>query len=237
MSSPLLLLCALALATAACAEATPPTTVEIAPGQPPPVELVPDVIESPPVERPAPPVQSAEGPIEVTVDNIVDAEEWAGAATYAGDGELIEAVHYGFGAAELYLRIDFVDEILGNDQIGLDIYLDAPGSGQKRTMSLLGTPLGFGATSMVAWRGSNPIVAEVAATLPPEPEGTAVFTDSLVTGFDGWGIELALPRSMLGDLGPSEILIFRVVPRNLIADIRLVPDSGPAAVRVPDITA
>lgn len=237
MARPLLFLCAVALALAACSETTPSTTVAVLPGEPPEVELVPDAIDSPATETPAPPLESAEDGIEVTVDNTIDAEEWNGAGTYAGDGELIEAIHYGFGASELYLRVDFAEEVLGNDQIGLDIYVDKPRREATRSSSLLGTPLGFPATSLVAWRGTNPVTANYAAALPAEPDNSIEFTESLLTGFDGQRIELALPTSIAGNLDPLEVLVFRVVPRSLTADTGLLPALGPAAIRVPDAGA
>jgi hypothetical protein len=237
MSRPLLLFCALALVLAACSETSPSTTVEIPPGEPPEVHLVPDAGDTPAPETPAPPEKSAVGLIEVTVDNTIDAEDWNGAGTYAGDGESVEAIHYGFGASELYLRVDFVEEILGNDQIGFDIYMDIPRSATTRTSSLLGTPLGFPATALVAWRGSNPVAADYAATLPSEPDDSIEFTESLVTGFDGHSIELALPTSIAVNLDPSRVLVFRVVPRDLTADTGLIPALGPAAIRVPEASA
>jgi hypothetical protein len=234
MSRPFVLLGALALALAACSETTPSTTVAVLPGEPPAVELVPEAGDTPATETPAPPQAGAEGRIEVTVDNTIDAEEWNGAGAYAGDGEVIEAIHYGFGASDLYLRVDFVQEILGNDQIGLDIYVDTPRRETTRTSSLQGTPLGFPATALVAWRGSDPVVADYAATLPTEPNDSMELTESLLTGFDGQSIELALPASIASNLDPSEVLVFRVVPRSLTEDIGLLPAAGPAAIRVPE---
>lgn len=231
--SRLLVVVSVALVLVSCSETSPSTTVDIPAGEPPAVDLAPDAAKVPSIEAPAAPEKSAALSIEVAVDNTIDVDEWSEAGTYAGDGELIEAIHYGFGATDLYLRVDFVEEILGDDQLGLDIYLDRPASDTTRTLSLSGTPLGILATSMVAWRSSDPIAADYAPSLPPAPGGTAEFTDPLFVGFDGQRIELALPNSIVGNLGPSELLGFRVVPRSLTDDIGVLPALGPAAVRAP----
>ncbi len=184
------------------------------------------------------PAVSPESLLAIVIDNDIADSEWGTAGRYdAGDSaELVAAMHYGFDTENLYVRVDFSREVLGDDQAGFDLYLGGPGSGEKRAASLQGSLLGFGATAQARWSGIDPVTVSIADRLPRLGTATADYTIEQVAGFDGSRVEFAVPLSALGPLETGDRVTFRLVERNGAVEAATFPAAGPGVAQVPDIS-
>ena len=169
-----------------------------------------------------------------TVDFTAGAAEWAEAGYYTSDSELIERVHYGYDRSNLYLRVDYSQEVLGNDDVGFEVYLGTDAAQEGRGTTLRGTVVGFDATALVEWRGSEPLTACLATELPPVGDNSQIVDcKAIEAGFDGDSIELALPLRSIGDLDAGDRISMRVVSNDVFRDTELFPAQGPAVAQLP----
>jgi alpha-amylase/alpha-mannosidase (GH57 family) len=185
------------------------------------------------------PTASPEDLVTITVDNTIDDAEWATAGRYeALGGDLLDAVYYGFDVDNLYVRVDFAREVLGDADAAFDLYLGIPSAGADRGATLAGTVLGFGATHVVQWRGTDPVTVTEPMTLPAlgREDRFSEIGELLDAGFDGDRIEFALPLERLGTLEVGDLVPFRLVDRTGAVDDGLFPAAGLAAASVPDIS-
>lgn len=184
------------------------------------------------------PVRSTNDLVTITIDNTISADEWAAGGEYAVNGGLIGELGWAFDKQNLYLRIDFNREVLGDDSAGLDFYLGVPSAPTKRATTLSGAVLGFGASHVVQWRGTDPVTVTAATELPAdEQEDRFVNPESTsVAGFDGSSIEFAIPLEQLVGLETGDLLLFKAV--EVVAGVtgQPVPIAGPAGAPVPDIS-
>lgn len=176
--------------------------------------------------------------VTIDVDNTISASEWAAGGEYSVNGDLIGQLGWAFDKENLYLRIDFNREVLGDDSAGLDFYLGVPSAPNKRSTTLSGAVLGFGASHVVQWRGTDPVTVSAATELPlEEQEDRFVSPESTATaGFDGSSIEFAVPLDQLVGLETGDLLLFKAV--EVVAGVtgQPVPIAGPAGAPVPDIS-
>jgi alpha-amylase/alpha-mannosidase (GH57 family) len=118
--------------------------------------------------------------------------------------------NFGFDREHLYLFVGINDDF--------SVYLGAP-TGEKVGVAADGRPLGFGATRVVHWQSGEAVVCNLAE------ECTAIPS----TGGNGTGV--AVPLSELAPLEPGDLVLAKVVEGT-----RFVPQAGPMALQVPDIS-
>ncbi len=181
--------------------------------------------------------------LAISIDNTIATGEWSSAGRHEIAGhDLVSGLWWAFDSTTLYIRVDFAREVLGEEAAGIDIYVDVPGTAPKRNLSRGGNALGFGATDLIMWRGTDPqaIVGPIAlpqqtseAPLSPAdlPDPRAV----IVAGFDGSRIEFALSLESLGPVHAGDRLLVRIVDRTGGREGSLAPVTGPATLLVPDI--
>lgn len=184
-------------------------------------------------EAPIDPDVPATGTGAVTIDNRIRDEEWATAGTYGFDNQpLVRSVRYLFDSTNLYLRIDFEREVLGDEAAAFDLYIEGNGlNGDPATV--LGTPLGLAADALVSWRGTMPVEAIFRTSTPAT--GWRLDGAPLATGFDGWSVEVAVPLVLVvGRLGSPTRLLFRVLDRTAGLEQAMVPAAGPGYLQLPE---
>ncbi len=194
----------------------------------------PEFIDIPIV--PAPAVDAEYGISElvtIPIDNDVDTPEWESGAHYELAGGLVDSLDYAFDKENLYLRIDFAREVLGDPSASFDLYLDIPNSPQDYGLSVGGTVLGFPASDRLFWTGRDPV--NIRGPLPHSNRGTEERT-STPNGFDGQRIEFALPIESLPPIEPGDRISFRVIETSGGPDGSLLPTAGPGYIQVPDIS-
>jgi alpha-amylase/alpha-mannosidase (GH57 family) len=176
----------------------------------------------------------------IALDTSAGTSEWSAAGRYrdlAGDDGTIDAIWFGYDREHLNLRVDFADEVLGNDEAGFELYVGAPGADQTRGVTLRGSVLGFGANTMVEWSASDPLSACLYTELPSVGgEAGLGSCDRQQVGFDGDSVEFAIPLAALGALEVGDRLVLRVGPTAGFRELPLVPVAGPALAQVPDIS-
>ncbi len=201
-------------------------------------EDVPGFLEVPIVPQPAvPPGATPADLFTPTVDFDAGSREWAPAGRYDGDGEIVDRVFYGFDRENLYLRVDFELELLGNDDVGLEVYLGGPSASDGRGRSLRGSLLGFPAHVMLEWRGATPIESCRHEELPAiGDEALARDCVRAPAGFDGNSVEFAVPLRSVGPVESGDRIHFRVLPNDIFRDTHMFPATGPARAQVPDMS-
>lgn len=176
-------------------------------------------------------------PLAVTLDTSAGTSEWSDAGRYEDldrDDGPIETLYQGFDAENLYVRVDFVEDLLGAPESGFELYLGAPGAATLRGSSLRGTPLGFGARALIEWSGDDPLSACFYPTVPEVGgESELESCEARPVGFDGDSVELSIPLGELGSLRFGDRLLFRIVPTEGFREQAVVPGAGPAAVQRP----
>ena len=80
-------------------------------GQERPAYVSIPIIPSPVID----PDRSAGELTTITIDNEISDDEWATAGRYDLDGELLSGIEFTFDKQNLYLRVDFAREVLGDD--------------------------------------------------------------------------------------------------------------------------
>ncbi len=189
-------------------------------------------------QRPVSGERSPEDVVAITVDNTISDDEWAAGGRYALGADLLEAVEYGFDTSNLYIRVEFGREVLGDDAAGFDLYLGVPSATATRSTTLPGSLLGFPASHVVQWRGTNPVVVAAAGSLPPlDREDRFVTPDATYpAGFDGMSIEFAIPLEQLGVVETGDTLLFKLAEMSAGAEGAVLPAAGPAAAVAPDVS-
>ena len=189
------------------------------------------------------PARSPDGIGTITVDAQVDTKEWETSGLYTFEGEALGAFHWLFDKDALQVRVDYADEVLGDDAAGFDLYIGVPSAPATRGLTVDGTVLGFEASHLVGWRGTDPVTVRAPIPLPPvgrgdgsvEP-GTLPDPKALDAGFDGQRIEFSIPLEDLGPLEVGDQVRFALVDRHGGPERGRAPADGPGVMVVPDIT-
>lgn len=163
-------------------------------------------------------------PALIQIDNEIREAEWFAAGQYnEPTSDLVRRISYTFDEEQLFLRVDFTSEVLGDSAPAFDLYLGAPGAGGS-ALSPDGLPLDFEPDRVVRWRATNPVRVTSVQPYPGQVTGDA----TIVAGFDGDSIEFALALSdVRTGLRPGDAIDFRLV------DVSGGPERGafPAAGR------
>jgi alpha-amylase/alpha-mannosidase (GH57 family) len=172
----------------------------------------------------------------ITIDNEIRDEEWAAAGRYDLDGELLSGVEFTFDKQNLYLRVDFAREVLGDDSAAFELYLGSPGVTSGYGLTDAGTVLGFDATHLAQWSGMDPVQVLVApydasANLPDDRLAEA----GVPTGFDGQRVEFAIALDELGALDAGDRIRFRIADTSGGPEQALLPEA-PGYIQVPDVS-
>lgn len=126
---------------------------------------------------------------DITIDNSIAGAEWSGAGMYdERTSELIRRVYYTFDETRLFIRVDFTTEVLGDSAPGFDLYLRGP-SGAGSALTPRRNPIGFDATLVAKWRGTNPVQISL---IQPYRSDRITSDETRVVGFDGSSIEFEL---------------------------------------------
>ena len=168
----------------------------------------------------------------ISIDNEISDEEWATAGRYDVAGELLTGVEFAFDNRNLYLRVDFAQEVLGDDSAGFELYLGSPGAASGYGLTAAGTVLGFNATHLANWSGIDPVQVMVASHGAPESTSTVSPTPA---GFDGQRVEFAIPLYELGALDAGDRILFRIADTTGGPEQALLPDA-PGYIQVPDVS-
>jgi hypothetical protein len=199
---------------------TPPSSNGQAAAAEPDLSLV-----LPAVEPDVPPADH----VRVSIDTTIDEGEWASAGLYRFPSHSIEALHYGFDRDRMVVRVDFAEEVLGDDGAGFDLYIGTAGAGSFG-LTPAGTFLGFEASHVVSWRGVHPIVIGDAV----EYEGLVIYQGGAhPAGFDGSRVEFAIPLADLGGVDAAAELRFRLVDVTGGPERTVLPVAGPGLALVP----
>jgi hypothetical protein len=191
--------------------------------------LEPSVVQRPLVD----PELLPRGPGTVTIDNWIKPDEWQAAGSYPfGGSGLPVMMSYVFDDHNLYVRVDFSREALGDEDTGFDLYV----GGDNTTgdpLSTLNEPLGFGATTLLSWRGTAPVDATLHPRDPARERSAA--GAPIATGFDGWAVEIAIPLSLVLDhRGSPARLPFRLFDTSGGVEQDALPSAGPGYFQLPD---
>ncbi|MEA2000595.1 MAG: glucodextranase DOMON-like domain-containing protein [Actinomycetota bacterium] len=172
--------------------------------------------------------------VTIVIDNEVATEDWSLGGRYEFDGgELVDSLDYAFDTENMYLRVDFVSEVLGDDNPAFDLYIGAPNANRDFGLSDGGTVLGFNGTHRISWSGRDPVhvVGPVVHSEVPADD-----SELTVAGFDGESVEFAIPIESLGALEAGDRVTFRIVESTGGPDGISLPDAGPGYIQVPDIS-
>ena len=170
----------------------------------------------------------------IEVDNAVATRDWDKGGRYEfSDATLVEAVDYAFDKQNLYLRVSFLDEVLGNDNVSFDLYLGFPAAVDGYGLSRGGAVLGFEGSHVMSWSGRDPVTM-----LGPVPHAARPAEDEVETeaGFDGSSIEFALPIETLPAVEAGDQVSLRLVETSGGPEGALLPQAGPGYLQVPDIS-
>lgn len=183
---------------------------------------------------------TAEDLFTITLDTSAGASEWAAAGRYeglAGENGTVDAVYFGYDREHLNVRVDFAEEVLGDDAAGFELYVGVPGADRTRGATLQGSVLGFGANALVEWTAGDPLISCLYPELPEVGgESGLEACDPQPVGFDGDSVELAIPLDALGALEVGDRVLLRVAPTSGFRELAVVPAIGPALAQVPDIS-
>jgi alpha-amylase/alpha-mannosidase (GH57 family) len=185
---------------------------------------------------PAPPVEPDAGLtdlVTIEIDNDVATQDWSQGGHYELSGELVGALGYAFDKENLYLRVDFGREVLGEGNLGFDLYLGVPNAVQDFGLSNGGTVLGFNATHRVSWTSRDPV--NLAGPLEHSIRGSDATTTTRA-GFDGESIEFAIPIESLPAIEAGDRISFRIIETSGGPDGADLPQAGPGYIQVPDIS-
>ncbi len=195
----------------------------------PPWAQVP-LTESAPI---SPTRQNRTGAAAINIDNRISDSEWAPAGLYdERTSALIRRLFYRFDRDNLYLRVDFTTEVLGDSAPGFDLYLGGPAA-SGAAVTPMGNSIGFKADRVAGWRGTNP----VRITGPDAyPAGRALSGEDRVAGFDGDSIEFAIELDAIQlDLRPGDVINFRIVDVTAGPEVGNFPAAGRGSFEVPNL--
>ena len=189
------------------------------------------------------PTRSADETGRVEIDAEVDAPDWDTGGLYEFDDGPFAAFRWLYDRDRLQIRVDYREEVLGDEGAGFDLYLDTPGAADSRGLTVEGAVLGFEASHALSWRGTNPVVVRGPVPLPPVGSGNGIAdpgvlmqSDSLDAGFDGTSIEFSIPLASLGPVETGDRIRFRLIDRYGGPEGRIFPAAGPGVMLVPDIS-
>ena len=171
--------------------------------------------------------------VTIPIDNEVDTEEWSLGGHYEVAGDLVEAVDYAFDQQNLYMRIDFTREVLGDENAAFDLFLDLPNSSREWGLTEAGNVLGFNATHRLSWTSRDPVNLVGPVVHSNLEEDTDVATPA---GYDGQRIEFALPLESLPAMESGDRITLRIVETTGGPEAALLPLTGPGYAQVPDIS-
>jgi hypothetical protein len=170
----------------------------------------------------------------IEVDNAVATRDWDLGGRYEfTDASLVASVDYAFDKQNLYLRVGFGNEVLGNDNVSFDLYLGFSNAIDSYGLSNGGAVLGFDGSQVLSWSGRNPVVLAGPAPHTARPAEIEVTT---MAGFDGSSIEFALPIEALPAIEAGDRVAFRIVETSGGPEGALLPQPGPGYFQVPDIS-
>ena len=186
--------------------------------------------------------RSPDGIGTVEIDAEIDTGEWDAAGLYSLDGAPFAAYYWLYDENHLQIRVDYGSEVLGDDTAGFDLYLGLAGAPATRGLTVGGVVIGFGASHVLSWRGTDPTEVRGPAALPPIGDGdglvapcTLTDTEPLDAGFDGTRIEFSIPLSSLGPIEAGDATRFRLVDRSGGPEGAMAPTEGPGAMVVPGV--
>ncbi|MEA3510993.1 MAG: glucodextranase DOMON-like domain-containing protein [Actinomycetota bacterium] len=189
------------------------------------------------------PDRSTDGIGSVEIDAEVDTREWDTTGLYSFDGAPFASYHWLYDKTRLQIRVDYASEVLGNDASGFDLYLGLPGSTSTRGLTVGGEVLGFEASHLLSWRGTDPTAVRGPIDLPPVADGDGLVetgalpeADLLDAGFDGTRVEFSIPLAAFGPVEAGDPVRFRLVDRDGGPEGVMAPSTGPGAMVVPDIS-
>ena len=189
----------------------------------------------------APDRGAGEGLLAVTIDGLFPAGEWDDAAAYIERFEaagLELTIASGITPDGLHMRID-ADGLL-DGTVGFDLYLATAAGGTVRPTTLGDNLLGFGATNLYRWSTADPDSLFAADEMPVVGSNEATFETTYPTGSgpigDGFGLEFTIPIADLGPIEAGDLILFRLVPWDEGVESILLPEDGPGAAQVPDIS-
>ncbi len=189
------------------------------------------------------PERSPEGIGTVEIDAEVDTREWTTAGLYTLDGSPFAAYQWLYGRNRLQIRVDYADEVLGDDAAGFDLYLGLPGATSTRGLTVGGEAVGFDASHLLSWRGTDPTVIRGPVALPPIGGGDGLVdagmlpeVEPIEVGFDGTRVEFSIPLVSLGPVEVGDSVRFRLVDRAGGPEGVMAPSGGPGSMIVPDIS-
>ncbi|MDJ0925153.1 MAG: glucodextranase DOMON-like domain-containing protein [Acidimicrobiia bacterium] len=172
--------------------------------------------------------------VSIEIDNDVATSDWSqgGRYEFAG-GELVGSLDYAFDKKDLFLRVGFLEEVLGDDIAAFDLYLGFPNPVDSYGLSKTGTVLGFEGTHRLSWSGSNPVI--LVGPIPHSARGSDVEART-PAGFDGKSIEFALPIETLPAVEAGDRINVRIIETTGGREAALLPSAGPGYLQVPDIS-
>ncbi|MEN8233376.1 MAG: glucodextranase DOMON-like domain-containing protein [Actinomycetota bacterium] len=189
------------------------------------------------------PDRSADGIGTVTIDVDVDNAEWETAGLYTIEEAPFAAFQWLYDKNRLQIRVDYAEDVLGDDAAEFDLYLGVPSASETRGLTVGGTVIGFEASHLVSWRGTDPVTVRAPIPLPSvgtgdgfvDP-GTLPEPELLDAGFDGRRIEFSIPLSSLGPIEVGDPVRFALLDRHGGPEGSMAPLGGPGAMVVPDIS-
>jgi hypothetical protein len=189
------------------------------------------------------PDRPADGIGTIEIDAEVDTREWDTAGIYTLDGVPFATYHWLYDKSRLQIRVDYQSEVLGDDAAGFDLYLGLPGAITTRGLTVGGGVIGFDASHLLSWRGTDPISVRGPVALPPigtedglVNSGMLPEAESLDAGFDGTRVEFSIPLASLGPIEAGDPVRFRLVDRAGGPEGTMAPSEGPGTMVVPDIS-
>jgi hypothetical protein len=187
------------------------------------------------------PDRSSEAVGTIEIDAELTSPAWDAAGLYVFEGKPFAEYRWLYGQDRIQIRVDYATEVLGDDAAGFDLYVGVSGMGGGRGMTVGATTLGFDATHLLSWRGTQPIEVRGPILLPPLETGNGLVDagmleepDALAAGFDGTRIEFSMPLASLGPIEGGDPVAFRLVDRAGGPESTMEPASGPGAMVVPD---
>jgi alpha-amylase/alpha-mannosidase (GH57 family) len=188
--------------------------------------------------------------ISPVVDGVYDPAEWEGAGLYLAEGGVMAAaapafasVAYGFDGSNFYVNIALraaASTIL--DSGAVELYASVPGREPVQNFSRSGSVLGFAANRLVeVRRNGDGLDATVLQSDGDSWAVEGVAVESVAAA--GENIELAIPLDLLGSVDVGDRISMRLIYSEAVgagdeatlADVMLVPASGPAVLLVPDL--
>ncbi len=215
-------------------------------------EPVPSFVEVPIIPaQAAPALQEPTGVISPAIDGAATADEWAAAGSYEARGgaqargsDVIASLTYGYGAGNLYVRVDARQDwtALGDATVGL--YVGAPGTSSPIGTSRFSDPddptlLGFNATHLAEATLEGGTLSDAAIFTAGGSLSKPSWLDpvSLEAAGGERVLEMAVPLAALGDLSAGDALRLSLVVSQSERDAQQLPAEGPIRLVLPDLSS